>query len=84
MLNGREKLRQEYQAKSCVTSGLGSYNRTNLDNAFRVSKKESDEEADVVEGPQSIWMDTIKREGSAGTTGVTQIQVDRKVVVSHV
>ena len=83
MLNGREKLRKEYQAKSYVTSGLGSYNRTNLDHAFRVSKKEPDGEIEVVEGQQGVWMNTIKRRGSVDATGIAQIQVD-KVVVSHV
>jgi len=84
MLNGREALKDELQMKSFSASGFGSYNRTQLDNTFRVSrlsKKGSSEETEI-EVPQSVWMEPVKGGKSADTLGVTQIQVDQKIMVS--
>lgn len=81
MLNGREKLRKEYQARSYAAHGPGTYNRTHPDNTFHGSKKDVDKESDAAEVQQSIWMDTFKRGDSAGKMGIAEIKVDQRVVV---
>lgn len=82
VLNGRERLREEYRAKSYVASGLGTHNRTHPDNAFHLSKRGGDAEADAMEAQQTVWMDTIQRGDSADKMGIAQIQVDRRILVS--
>ena len=82
MLNGRERLREEYRARSYIASGLGTHNRTHPDNTFHLSKRGGDVEAVAMEAKQSMWMDTIQRGDSADKMGVAQIQVDRRIVVS--
>jgi len=78
MLNGRGALKDELQMKSFATS---EYNRTRLDNVFRVSKKGTDGETGI-DVPQSVWVDTRGR--SVDMLGITKIQVDQRVVVSDI
>ena len=82
MLNGRERLREEYRARSYVASGLGTHNHTHPDNTFHLSKRRGDVEGDVVGTQRSVWMDTTQRGDSADKIGIAQIQVDRRIVVS--
>lgn len=84
MLNGRDKLRREYQARSFIASGLESYNRSDLEHAFPVPKKGTDRESDAAGAPQSMWMDVIKQGSPTDSRGVAQIQVDQRVVVSNI
>ena len=82
MLNGREGLKKELEIKSIAASGFGTYNHTRLDGAFRISKG-TDVEADGIEITKGVWMETVQGGNSAEALGVTQIQVDHKVVVSE-
>jgi len=83
MLNGREALKDELQMKSFSMSGFGTQNPTHLDHALRSSRKVPDGESEI-EIPQSVWISTIKGEKSMDTLGITQIQIDQKVVVSDI
>jgi len=83
MLNGREALKDELQMKSFSMSGFGTQNPTHLDHALRSSRKAPDGESEI-EIPQSVWISTIKGGKSVDTLGITQIQIDQKVVVSDI
>ena len=75
MLNAREGLKEELRMKSVTACAFEVYNH----NSFQVSRKEAD---DATEAPQSVWMETIRREKSADALGAAQVQVDRKVMVA--
>ena len=83
MLNSREGLKRELEAKSLSSSSFGTRGPNTLGKSFHVSRNEPDGDTGGVEF-HSVWMDTIKGGNSEDLVAVAQIQVDRNVVVSTI
>ena len=81
MLNSRERLKRELEAKSLINPSFASRRPSTLDKSFRVSRNEPNGGTGDVEF-HSVWVDTIK--GGNSEDLVAQIQVDRNVMVSTI